>query len=391
MNTTMPHAISSRFATLVVSTLAALSCIKAHSTESETQIVPGAPWHDEAGALIQAHGGGVLKHADIWYFYGEDKRNGYYPSPGVSCYSSKDLVHWRNEGVVCPMWVQDGQSIVPNTPTKFQSGTKRPVIERPKVVYNERTGKFVMWMHLEGYVGDPAVKYQVSSAGVAVSDTPEGPFEFVNFLRPIPPQLHKRYSDATAADQFERGSTFRDMNLFKDDDGSAYVVYAAEDNYTMHIIALTDDYLSVQEPVPDQTWARVLVLEHREAPALFKHAGKYHLITSGATGWTPNEARLSVAETVFGPYASLGNPCRGKKAGTTFDSQSTFVLPIDPEKGRFVFMADRWVSESIGESTYVWLPFSIKPGGNPVIQWMDCWTLSCLDPEDIHVNKAMNH
>ncbi len=353
--------------------------IPAFADASDRQVVPGAVWRDDAGALIQAHGGGVLKHGDTWYWYGEDKRNGYFPSPGVSCYSSKDLVSWHHEGVVCPMWVQDGKSIVPNTPLKFQLATTRPVIERPKVIYNEKTGKFVMWMHLEGYVGNPEIKYQVSSAGVAVSDSPAGPFEFVNFLRPVPPEVHKKYSTTSDADQPERGSTFRDMALFKDDDGRAYVIYAAESNYTMHISALTEDYCGVQMLEKGKTWNRILVQEHREAPALFKHAGKYYIISSGATGWTPNEAGLFVSESIMGPYASLGNPCRGPKADTTFDSQSTFVFPVDAQKGHFVFMADQWNPTAIGASKYVWLPFVVREGKNPVIEWVDRWDFSYFD------------
>lgn len=343
------------------------------------KMVPGSAWQDQDGILIQAHGGGILKHGDTWYWYGEDKRNGYFPSPGVSCYSSKDLVRWKNEGVVCPMWVEDGQSIVPNTPPEFQSATKRPVIERPKVIYNEHTGKFVMWMHLEGRLTDARPHYQFSSAGVAVSDSPVGPFKFVNCLRPTPPALHRQYSDKREADQFKRGSTFRDMNLFKDDDGKAYVLFAAESNYTMHIAALTEDYCNVQQPVKGRTWNRILVQEHREAPAPFKYAGKYYLITSGSTGWTPNEARVSVSDTIMGPYVSLGNPCRGEKAETTFDSQSTCVVAIDPERGLFLFMADRWNRENIGESAYIWLPFTMREGEDPMIEWMDEWSLTYFD------------
>lgn len=41
---------------------------------------------------------------------------------------------------------------------------------------------------------------------------------------------------------FESGQMARDMNLFVDDDGKAYHIYASEDNSTLHISELTDDY-----------------------------------------------------------------------------------------------------------------------------------------------------
>jgi beta-xylosidase len=225
-----------------------------------------------------------------------------------------------------------------------------------------------MWMHMEER------GYKLSNAAVAVSDSPTGPFRFIDCFRPVPGELHRQYSDRSDADQFERGSTFRDMTLFKDDDGKAWVIYAAESNYTMHIALLTDDYQGVRPPVQGKTWNRILVEEHREAPAIFKHAGSYYLITSGCKGWQPTEARLSVSTTILGPYRKVGNPCRGKNARTTFDSQGTFVLPIEPDKGRFMFMADRWNPKSIRDSTYVWLPLLLMDGKSPVIEWADRWS-----------------
>ena len=49
------------------------------------------------------------------------------------------------------------------------------IIERPKVLYNKQTRKFVMWFHLEL----KGRGYGAARAAVAVSDTPLGPFRFV--------------------------------------------------------------------------------------------------------------------------------------------------------------------------------------------------------------------
>ena len=334
---------------------------------SQAEIVSGAVWLDSQGSVIQAHGGGILKHGDTWFWYGEDRKNGA-RAAGIACYSSQDLEHWKNEGVVCPTWAVDGRSVVPNTPEGYQTGIDYPVLERPKVLYCERTRKFVMWIHMEGK------GYKLSSAAVATSKSPTGPFRFVDCFRPIPAKIHRELSKRDDASQMERGSTFRDMTLFKDDDGVGYVIYAAESNYTMHISRLTNDFQNVLQPVLGKTWNRILVDDHREAPAMFKHSGKYYLITSACKGWTPTEARLSVSDKILGPYRSLGNPCRGPKSNITFDSQSTFVLPIDPKKGRFIFMADRWQPKNIGESTYVWQLLQINDSRKPEINWMDRWS-----------------
>ncbi|NDV63412.1 family 43 glycosylhydrolase [Puniceicoccales bacterium CK1056] len=364
---------------LAVTSLMALGSAEAKSWN--TMITSGTSWEDTAGDPIQAHGGGLLKHGDLWYWYGEDKRNGYFPSPGVSCYSSNDLINWKNEGVVCPIWVRDGESIVPNTPAEFQSSTRRAVMERPKVIYNDKTKKFLMWVHLEGYAdGDP--RYQISSAGVAFSDSPVGPFEFVDFFRPVPAELHKTFCEETSADQMVRGSTFRDMTLFKDDDGRAYVIYAAESNYTMHIIELTDDFCGVKPLVLGKTWNRILIGEHREAPAMFKYRNNYYILTSGATGWTPNAARMYTSGQILGPYSSLGNPCLGELSETTFNSQSTFVQPLQPDKGIFLYMGDRWTRDDLGDSRYIWLPLTFDGNDQPVLRWKDSWSPSSLTPQN---------
>ena len=52
------------------------------------------------------------------------------------------------------------------------------VLERPKVLRNPQTGKFVMWMHIDS--GD----YELARLGVAVSDNPHGPFRYQGSFRP---------------------------------------------------------------------------------------------------------------------------------------------------------------------------------------------------------------
>ncbi|MFQ7550205.1 MAG: hypothetical protein ACLRMZ_07795 [Blautia marasmi] len=44
-----------------------------------------------------------------------------------------------------------------------------------------------------------------------------------------------------------RGSV-RDMNLFKDDDGTAYVIYSSEGNRTMFVSRLNDEYTGLEVP-----------------------------------------------------------------------------------------------------------------------------------------------
>ncbi|HEY1871119.1 MAG TPA: glycoside hydrolase family 43 protein, partial [Chitinophagaceae bacterium] len=268
-------------------------------------------WQDTNGNFVNAHGAGVLYYNDIYYLFGEIKKGKTWlvpgqswedyrvPAGGVSCYSSKDLKHWKYEGVALSPMTGD---------PKHDLDTGR-VIERPKVIYNDRTHQFVLWMHVD------ANDYSYSRAGVAVSDKPVGPYHYLRSVRP-----NEQMS--------------RDMTLFKDDDRKAYLIYSSENNNTMQVCLLSDDYLN-----PTKTYSRILMNRNREAPAIFKDEGKYFLITSSCTGWSPNAATYAVADKPLGPWKEYGNPCVGSGAETTFDSQSTFVLPVGDKTRYYIFMA----------------------------------------------------
>src|ERR1700761_4634304 len=147
----------------------------------------------------------------------------------------------------------------------------------------------------------------------------------------------------------------RDMTVYKDEDGRAYLVYASENNNTMQVCLLSPDYLK-----PTPVFSRILVGLRREAPAVFKSQGKYYLITSVCSGWDPNAATYAVADSLLGEWKQQGNPCVGPEADVTFHAQSTYVLPIAP--GRFLFMADRWNKMDLERSDYLWLPLTVENG-----------------------------
>ena len=113
---------------------------------------------------------------------------------------------------------------------------------------------------------------------------------------------------------------------------------------------------------------------HNEAPALFKKEGKYYMVTSGCTGWAPNAARSAVATHIFGPWKELGNPCAGEGAELTFNSQSTFILPVPGNENLWIVTADRWNPKNPIDGGYVWLPLLLE-NGKPVIRWKDDWQM----------------
>jgi beta-xylosidase len=173
---------------------------------------------------------------------------------------------------------------------------------------------------------------------------------------------------------FEGGQMARDMTLFVDKDGKAYHIHSSEENMTLHVAELTDDYLNFTGK-----YFRVLTGKSNEAPALFNYKGRYFLITSGTTGWNPNAARLAVANNILGEWKSIGNPCRGTEDENkiTFGSQSTQILQVQGRKNEFIYMGDRWIPDNLADSRHIWLPVEWE-NGYPVIRWYPNWNLSKL-------------
>ena len=123
-----------------------------------------------------------------------------------------------------------------------------------------------MWFHLELY----GQGYKAARTAVAVSDKVAGPYQYIRSYRPNagvwPLNFKEEWKKDNPADKdlkwwtdewrkavnkglfvrrdFETGQMSRDMTIFVDDDGKAYHIHSAEENLTLHISELTDDYLS---------------------------------------------------------------------------------------------------------------------------------------------------
>ncbi|TDN37561.1 beta-glucanase [Hymenobacter sp. UV11] len=353
-----------------------------------TAFHPGAVWPDNHGTHLNAHGAGVLFDKGRYYLFGEHKiagLTGNRAQVGVHCYSSRDLYNWRDEGIAL--------AVAPaGSGSEIEQGC---VLERPKVVFNKKTGQYVMWFHLEL----KGRGYAAARTAVAVSGKATGPYRYVRSYRPGAGQWPLGFQEAwkqplpgekdlkwwtpdwyrAVAEglfvrrDFAQGQMARDMTIFVDDDGKAYHVSASEDNLTLHLAELTTDYQDFTG-----RWNTIAPAGHNEAPALCKRGGKYYLLTSGCTGWAPNAARSFVASSIWGPWQALGNPAVGPDADSTFHSQSTAILPVAGRPDAFLFMADRWVPKNPIDGRYIWLPLTFEDG-RPRLRWADTWTLGVFD------------
>jgi beta-xylosidase len=349
-------------------------------------ITPGDLWIATDLKHINAHGGGIIYTEGRYYWFGESrplKEDSDKTLYGVGCYSSDDLSSWKNEGLVL--------KVTNDTSSMLQSGC---VIERPKVLYNKKTGKYVMWFHheLKGQ------GYKAALTGVAVADKVTGPYKWLGSLRPNAGKWPANFTDdmKTASENdkdlkpwseewkaavrsglfvrrdFDGGQMARDMTLFVDSDGKAWHIHSSEENMTLHFSELTDDFQDFTG-----VYYRVLPGDLNEAPALFKKGRSYYMFTSGTTGWNPNPARLSVSKNLTEGWKTMGNPCRGTdyENNTTFRSQSTFILRPHGTKKLIIFMGDRWNPRNLADSRHIWLPLEWEDG-LPVLKWKEKWSLT---------------
>ena len=274
----------------------------------------GDLWYDTDGKVVQAHGAGFLKVKDTWYMIGEDRSKSW--NPDVNMYSSKDLQHWKFEA-----------KIIENGVTHPDLGKQR-FIERPKLLYNKKTKKYVVWCHWEGR------NYGASEAGVFYSDNITGPYKFHAGERPL-------------------GIKSRDCNVFVDDDGTAYFISTIEENQHLGFFRLADDYLSATE------CTQLFKRQSREAPAIVKVEGIYYMLSSACTGWDPNQCKLSYSKNMTSDWSPLENI--GDRIA--YDTQAASILTIQGKKQTsYLYVGDRWMDPDLPNSKTIIFPLVIKDG-----------------------------
>ncbi len=302
-------------------------------------IRPGEVWPDDRGQHIQAHGGGILKLGEVYYWFGEDRSQTNARSTRcVACYSSTNLAQWTFRNQVVRL-------------TDPENLGRDWVLERPKVFYNVKTKKFVMYAHIDGRGG-----YRFASVAVLTCDTVDGDYQYLKSFRPLDHES-------------------RDIGQFVDDDGTAYLIF--EDRpFGFRIAKLSDDYLTVEKEI-------CLIPEHLEGGAVVHYQGLYYVIGSALTGWNPNPNKYATAKSLAGPWSEFKDIAPPET--NTYGSQSTMMLKVVGTKTTTViFMGDIWKPQAQWDSRYLWMPLQIGDGK----LWLPApkpWTL------DIKTGEAKFH
>lgn len=298
------------------------------------RIEPVLPWLDDRGKHIQAHGGGVILVDGVYYWFGEDRSPENDPETCcVACYSSTDLIHWRFRN----------QVFIARNP----ENTDGPwLIERPKVFHNRKTGKFVMYMHLDGQAPGHWSRYSIARVGIAVCDTVDGNYEYVRSFRPL-------------------GKESRDIGQFIDDDGEAYLIFECRPEKGFYIAKLSEDYMDVEKAV-------AFIGAPIEGGAIVRYEGLYYCLGSHLTGWWPNANKYCTAEKLEGPWSELKDISPPETL--TYASQSSNLLKITGSgKTTVVYIGDVWRPYELWDSRYLWYPVEIGGGEmalKPAKGWM---------------------
>ena len=273
----------------------------------------GRPWYDTKGERIQAHGGSVMYLDGYYYFYGENKEKTTGKDDtwqwGMRYYRSRDLYNWEDMGLFVAPDLTDPKS--PLHPTAFA--------DRPHIIYNKKTKKFVCWIKVMIQGGT------TQQSTVLTSDSFGGPYTVVRTgLMPL---------DMSAGD----------FDLVVDEEtGKAYYYFERVHDATI-CAELTEDYTDVNGVYslhfPHPEGAPYV----REATAHFLRNGKHYLITSGTTGYYPNPSEVAIGDDYHGPFTVLGDPHVGDESHTSFHSQISSVFKVPGKKDLYIACADRWM------------------------------------------------
>jgi hypothetical protein len=299
---------------------------------------------DNLGRAVDAHDGEIALFNGTYFLYGTSYDCGFEwnnktaPFCGFKCYSSKDMVNWKEEGYLFdaknPLW-------------QSRCDGKTYGCFRPHVVYNKKYKNYVLWIN---------VYDNVSGYRVFTAKNPTGPFVEVK-----EPKISVN-SDMPAA-----GLNNGDHDLFIDDDGTGYLAFTDwRTKGTIVIEQLTDDYLSGTGKV-----AKSITLGKTEAPALFKRKGIYYVTYSD-----PNCGYCSGTGTSYKTASSpMGPWSEGKKISeNSCGGQPSFVSTIKLNADTiYLYGSDLWnnAAKNEAQANFYWAPLTFAADGS--INPMDCF------------------
>ncbi|KAL4963731.1 glycosyl hydrolase [Aspergillus stella-maris] len=192
-----------------------------------------------------------------------------------------------------------------------------------------------MWWHADNST------YGWLLQGLATFDTVEGPYEFVAAVAPF-------------------GNWSQDFGLFTDrEDGRSYAFYSngdSADGRDVYLTRFNTNITALEEVVyrfPKYDLG---------APTIIQSDNSYWAMLSHKTGYRPNNVVAFHADDLSGPW-----------------SQPLIVSPLNTSihidgtrKTTYLYLGDQWVSNTLWESRYIWLPINIDEHKQTLgVEWHD--------------------
>lgn len=296
-------------------------------------IVPGGDWYDTKGNLIAATEGGIIKVGELYYLWGMDRSANNYAFTGINLYSSSDLKSWTFVN-----------KILKNT--SHPDLNNNSVVERAKILHNQKTGQFVIWMHYEGQNA-----YKTAEVGYATCNTIGGDYTFISHFRPM-------------------NIDSRDINVYQDDDGKAYLICTTQGNQSVSLFELDEKYTGIVREVYRGSASNDMECEGH---AIIKSGGYYFWLMSWCTGWDFNDNHYFYAKSLAGPWTAGGNIAIANTH--TYESQVGFAVKVaGSDTTSFYYTGDRWSVNNFSMSRIVLLPIVVN-GTKLSVPWHDQWNI----------------
>ena len=324
-----------------------------------------------AGAILPAHDGGVYQYGargrTSWYFYGMSYGTcresdgcsnsttgacGFRDDHNVSIFTSPDLSQesWAYAGNALPL------------------GRPRAIYYRPKVIYNARTQRYVLWVNWRESLSGSHLHYLTATAR-----SPGGPFALATT------NVTTRFADGG------------DFTVFADDDGQGYLLYQSRaSGHVASVERLTDDFTDSAGGADPAHSSGLFGPKGIEAPTLFKRKGVYYAtVGKDCCFCTAGSGVIFfTAAAPLGPWVQHGQVGRDARGASVTKAQQNFVVPVPGPGGEatFLWTGDRWGSAPDGVKDHdfqTWLPLEFEPQpGNASapdlikqMVWRDSFTL----------------
>lgn len=200
----------------------------------------------------------------------------------MDAFSSKDLVNWTKH-----------ERILDSTSVKWV----KEALWAPSTI--EKDGKYYLFFAAndiqspESPWWNPDIhqENEVGGIGIAVADSPQGPYS--DYLGK--PLINEIYNKAQPIDQF----------VFQTEDGTFYIVFGGWQH--CNIAQLNPDFTALT-PFPDGSLTKEITPEgYVEGPVMFRREGKLYFMWSEGN-WTDGSYKVAyaISDSPFGPFERIG-------------------------------------------------------------------------------------